>query len=87
MKKIEQVLLLNTFLTKAKLLRGYGDMDSYYLANQLRNFEQTTNTPFKDQKIDVLIEEMASPNTWDLAKQNFINTIESLLNEIQNNYQ
>ncbi|MCZ4224913.1 hypothetical protein [Pedobacter rhodius] len=61
---------LSTFLQKVKLLRGFGDMNSYSLITEFKNLG---NIP--DYKIKNIIEDMSSPQTWNNGKSIFIETV------------
>jgi len=61
---------LSIFLQKVKQLRGFGDMNSYSLVTEFKNYG---NIP--DYKIRSIIEDMSSPQTWNNGKLIFIETV------------
>ncbi|MBC6111276.1 hypothetical protein H7U22_12685 [Pedobacter sp. CCM 8938] len=71
---------MSTFLQKVKQLRGFGDMDSYSL---VREFKNLGNVP--DEAIHGIIEDMASPQTWNFGKIAFIQNVENFIQDISTN--
>ncbi|GGI27545.1 hypothetical protein [Pedobacter mendelii] len=61
---------LSTFLQRVKQLRGFGDMNSYILVTE---FKDIGNIP--EHKIQNIIEDMSSPQTWNNGKSIFIETV------------
>lgn len=61
---------LTTFLQRVKLLRGFGDMNSYSLVNE---FKDMGHIP--DDRIKNIIEDMSSLQTWSNGKSIFIETV------------
>ncbi|MDN3587096.1 hypothetical protein QWY86_10480 [Pedobacter aquatilis] len=77
MENLNRKSALSSFLLKVKQLRGYGDMNSYSLAAEFKSIGNVS-----DSKINHIIEDMSSPQTWNNGKSIFI---ESILENILEN--
>lgn len=80
MENSNKISKMSNFLQKVKQLRGFGDMDSYSL---VREFKNLGNVP--DEAIDGIIEDMASPQTWNFGKIAFIKNVENFIQDISTN--
>lgn len=85
MEKLKKIQILNTFLAKVKHLRGYGDMDSYSLAQQFKDLPDLSENQIYEDNIDHIILDMASPKTWNTGKIKFIKNVETVLDHLINN--
>lgn len=66
---------LNSFLHEVKQLRGYGDMNCYSLANELKSL--SIGSPDTSNSI---IEDFSEPATWINGKNKLISNIEEHIN-------
>ncbi|PWS29014.1 hypothetical protein DHW03_04050 [Pedobacter yonginense] len=83
MEKLEKIQMLNTFLARVKHLRGYGDMNSYNLVKEFKSFGKLTENPLPSNQVDDIINELSSPRTWNNGKNNFIQNIETFIDDIK----
>lgn len=65
---------LKDFLARVKQLRGFGDMNSYQVVNEFKTLSND-----KDQKIEHIIEDFSSPETYYNGKNRLIKEVEDQL--------
>ncbi|PWS26039.1 hypothetical protein DHW03_18505 [Pedobacter yonginense] len=81
METLNKVQMLNTFLAKVKQLRGFGDMNSYFLASQFKGIDEKV----KENQVNEIISEFSSPETFNEGKTHFIDGINALIDDILHN--
>ncbi|PWS26619.1 hypothetical protein DHW03_17810 [Pedobacter yonginense] len=77
MESSDNISKMSSFLRKVKQLRGFGDMDSYSLVREFKNLVNAS-----DGEIENIIENMASPQTWNYGKNAFIQNVENIIQDI-----
>lgn len=68
---------LSSFLSKVRRLRGFGDMDAYRLVDEYRSLSGSV----PETRINKMINDLSSPLTYQMAKERFIDSVESLIGE------
>ncbi|WP_316829646.1 hypothetical protein [Pedobacter aquatilis] len=79
METLNKISQMSSFLKKVQQLRGFGDMDSYNLVNEFKKF-----TNASENNINRMIEDFSSPRTWNVAKRNLIDDVETVIGDIYN---
>ncbi|MFC3562875.1 hypothetical protein [Pedobacter jamesrossensis] len=70
--------MLNTFMSKALQLRGFGDMDAYRLVSDFGKI----NPQIDGDQVMMIISDLSSPHTYNQGKQRFIRGIRELQDSI-----
>ncbi|MBC6109258.1 hypothetical protein ACFOG5_03140 [Pedobacter fastidiosus] len=83
MEKLEKIQMLSSFLAKVKHLRGYGDMNSYNLVKEFKNLGNLAENPVPSDQVNEIINDLSSPGTWNNGKNNFIQNIETFIDDIK----
>lgn len=83
MEKLEKIQMLSSFLAKVKHLRGYGDMNSYNLVKEFRTLSNLSENPVPPDQVHNIINDLSAPSTWNIGKNNFIQNIETFIDDIK----
>ncbi|MCZ4221984.1 hypothetical protein [Pedobacter rhodius] len=77
MEKKEEIKALDHFLSRVKQLHGYGDMNSYLLVKELKSMNKISEISENE-----IIENFASPKTWDSGKKSLEKNITIAIHKI-----
>ncbi|WP_231459283.1 MULTISPECIES: hypothetical protein [unclassified Pedobacter] len=66
-------------MKKIQLLQGYGDMNSYALAQEYKKFANVSEI-----KLNKIVDAFSSPRTWHSGKRKFIDDIETQIGDAHN---
>ncbi|WP_316736234.1 hypothetical protein [Pedobacter aquatilis] len=83
MESQDKLKTLDKFLFRVKQLRGYGDMNSFKLVNELKEFHDVL--PESPEKIDNIIEDLAAPQTWINGKKALTENVEHAISVVHEN--
>ncbi len=83
MENSDKLQTLDNLLLKVKQLRGYGDMNSFKFVNDLKDFEHVL--PELPIQYEHIIEDLASPQTWNKGKKTLEKNVEHAISATHEN--
>ncbi|MDN3586345.1 hypothetical protein QWY86_06685 [Pedobacter aquatilis] len=83
MENQDKLKTLDNFLFRVKQLRGYGDMNSFNLVNELKELYEVL--PESPEKIDNIIKDLAAPQTWSNGKKALKDRVEHAISAAHDN--